>query len=58
MIAEEKLTEAAQKEAAKAVYQNTSAEKIADLKAQVAQGTYKVDPEAVAAKILLMKGEF
>lgn len=57
-IAEEKLAEAAQKETAKAVYRSTSEEKIAGLKAQIAQGTYTVDPEEVAAKILYMKGEF
>ncbi len=56
-IAEEKMEEAARKEVAAAVYQKTPDEKIARLKEQVSQGLYKVDPEAVAAKILLMGGQ-
>lgn len=57
-IAEEQLAEAARKEAAKGVFCSTSEEKIAGLKAQIARGTYTVNPEEVAAKILYMKGEF
>lgn len=56
-VAEEQLTAAARKDVAGAVYQQNSADKIAALKEQVAQGMYKVDPEAVAAKILFFEGE-
>lgn len=55
--AEQRMAAAAKKDVASAVYQPVSEEKIADLKEQVSQGMYKVDPEAVAAKILLLRGE-
>lgn len=55
--AEMRLQESARKDIAGAVYQPASEERIADLKQQVSGGMYKVDPEAVAAKILLMRGE-
>lgn len=55
--AEDQLVKAAKKEVAGSVYQNTPDEKIANLKQQVADGLYKVDPEAVAAKILLLGGK-
>lgn len=56
--AETQIAKAAKKEALRSVYQNhTPEEKIADLKQQVAQGMYKVDPDAVAAKILWLGGK-
>lgn len=55
--AEQRLEEAARKDVASAVYQPASADKLTELKQQVSEGMYKVDPEAVAAKILLMRGD-
>lgn len=54
--AEEQLKTAAKKDVAAAVYQQDATDKIATLKEQVSQGMYKVDPEAVASKILLWGG--
>ena len=56
-IAEERLEAAAKKDVAGTVFQTASDDKIADLRAQVSQGLYKVDPEAVAAKILFWGGD-
>lgn len=55
-IAEEKLEEAAKKEVAGQVFQAVSDEKVAALKEQVSQGIYKIDPEAIAGRILLTRG--
>ena len=55
--AAQRLEQAARRDVASAVYQPTSEAKLADLKQQVSEGMYKVDPEAVAAKILLMRGD-
>ncbi len=56
-VAENQLETAAKKDVASAVFQPTSDEKIASLKQQVAEGMYKVDPEAIAAKIFWLGGE-
>ena len=57
-VAEEQLRTAAKKEVMKAIYNpQNSAEKVEELKQQVSQGLYKVDPEAIASKILLFRGE-
>lgn len=55
-VAEEQLAAAANKEAHAAVFKPVSEEKIAALKQQVADGLYKVDPDAVAAKIVMFGG--
>ncbi|MCI9598702.1 MAG: hypothetical protein HFE75_15780 [Firmicutes bacterium] len=55
-IAEEKLEEAAKKEVASQVFQTASDERVAALKEQVSQGIYKIDPEAIAGRILLTRG--
>lgn len=56
-VAEEQLATAAKKDVNSAVFQQNSAEKIAALKKQVAQGMYQVDPEAIAAKIMFFGGD-
>ncbi len=53
-IAEEQLGISAKKEVASQVFQPTPDSKIADLKEQVSQGIYKIDPEAIASRILLL----
>lgn len=55
-IAEEKLEAAAKKEVAGQVFQAVSDEKVAALREQVSQGIYKIDPEAIAGRILLTRG--
>lgn len=55
-IAEEKLEAAAKKEVSGQVFQAVSDEKIAALREQVSQGIYKIDPEAIAGRILLTRG--
>lgn len=54
---EAQLETAAKKEVNAAVYQQDPSEKIAALKEQVSHGMYKIDPEAIAAKILLLGGD-
>lgn len=54
--AAQRLEEAAKKDVAAAVYQPASADRIAELKEQVSRGMYQVEPEAVAARILLLRG--
>lgn len=57
-IAEEQLRTAAKKEVMKAIYNpQNSAEKVAELKEQISQGLYKIDPEAIASKILFFRGD-
>ena len=56
-LAESQIIEKSQKDVKAAVYQQIPEEKIAALKEQISQGMYKVDAEAVASRILLLKGE-
>lgn len=57
-IAEEQLKTAAKKEVMKAVYQpQNSSDKVAALKEQIAQGMYKIDPDAIASKMIFFRGD-
>lgn len=55
-LAEEKLIDAAKKDIEGAVFRSASEEKIQNLKQQVAEGMYRIDPEAIASKILFLGG--
>ena len=55
--AEEQLAIAAKMDVNSAVFQQNSADKVAGLKEQVAQGMYKVDADAIAARILYFGGD-
>lgn len=57
-VAEEQLRTAAKKEVMMAVYKpQDSSEKVAALKEQVSQGMYRIDPDAIASKILYFRGD-
>lgn len=55
--AEEQLASAAKKDVSSAVFQQASADKVGALKEQVAQGTYQIDPDAIAGKIMFFGGD-
>lgn len=54
---EAQLETAAKKEVTSSVFQQNPSEKIAALKEQISQGMYKIDPEAIASRILLLGGD-
>ena len=56
-LAESQIAEKARKEVRTAVYKPVPEEKIAYLKEEVSQGMYRVDAEAVASRMLLLKGD-
>ncbi len=57
-VAEDQLRAAAKKEVMKAIYNpQNSAEKVAELKEQISRGLYKIDPEAIASKLLFFRGD-
>ncbi len=56
-VEEKKMTEELSKRILSEVSVPASQEKIADLKQQIAQGSYQVDVDKLVEKILLQKGE-
>lgn len=55
--AESQMARSVEQTLARAVYKPVPEEKITQLKELVSQGLYSVDADAVASRILLMKGE-
>ncbi|MCP1102539.1 anti-sigma28 factor (negative regulator of flagellin synthesis) [Aequitasia blattaphilus] len=56
VIDEEKIVEEAKKEILKEVGRSANDEKIASLKSQVANGTYKIDVDEIVKRMLLQGG--